>query len=76
MFLAIAFFFLVLEFELRALTLNHSTILFLWVVLRRGLVNYLPGLASNCDPPVIDTNLAGHFLQFPIPDSIFILSCI
>jgi hypothetical protein len=35
------FFFSVLGFELRAYTLGHEI----------GSVNYLPGLASNRDPP-------------------------
>jgi hypothetical protein len=42
----------VLRFELRAYTLSHSTSpFFVKGILRWGLVNYLPGLALNRDPP-------------------------
>jgi hypothetical protein len=41
------FFFSVLGFKLRAYTLSHATRPFL----REGPMNYLPWLASNCDPP-------------------------
>jgi hypothetical protein len=43
------FFFAVLEFELRAYTLSHSTNLFFKI----GFINFLPRLASNHDPPDI-----------------------
>jgi hypothetical protein len=46
------FFFPVLGFELRAYTLSHSTSPFCDdSFLRYGLMNYMPGLSSNCDPP-------------------------
>jgi hypothetical protein len=45
------FFFVVLGFELGAYTLSYSASPFLWVSLREGLKNYLPGLASNHDLP-------------------------
>jgi hypothetical protein len=46
------FIFLVLGFELRAYTLSHSTSpFFVKGFSRWGLSNYLPGLASNLDPP-------------------------
>jgi hypothetical protein len=42
----------VLGFELRAYTLKHSTIPFCDEIFsRQGLVNFLPRLALNCDPP-------------------------
>jgi hypothetical protein len=45
-------FFVVVEFELRAYTLNHSTSPFLWQVFsRQGFEHDLPGLALNLDPP-------------------------
>jgi hypothetical protein len=44
-------YFAVLEFELRALTLSHSTSPFFVVgFLRYGLEKYFLGLASNGDP--------------------------
>jgi hypothetical protein len=46
------FFFAILGFELRAYTLSHAISPFLWWVFSRsGLLNSLPGLASNRDPP-------------------------
>jgi hypothetical protein len=46
------FFFEVLGLELRAFTLSHSTRpIFVRGFRDRVLQNYLPGLASNCDPP-------------------------
>jgi hypothetical protein len=46
------FFFPVLGLELRTFTLSHSTSpIFVKGFSRLGLVNYLPGLASNLDPP-------------------------
>jgi hypothetical protein len=41
------FFFVVLELELRAFTLSHSTS----PIFVKGPANYLPGLALNCHPP-------------------------
>jgi hypothetical protein len=44
-------------FELRAYTLSHSTspfMIFIYLFIyfwRLGFLNYLPGLASHCDPP-------------------------
>jgi hypothetical protein len=44
-------FFVVLGFESRAYTSSHSTSPFVWwVFLKQGLENYLPHLASNCNP--------------------------
>jgi hypothetical protein len=46
------FFFVVLGFELRAFALSHSTSpIFVKGVFEIGSENYLPGLASNCNPP-------------------------
>jgi hypothetical protein len=48
------FFFAVLRLELRAYTLSHSTSpIFVKGFQDRVLQNYLPRLASNCDPPEI-----------------------
>jgi hypothetical protein len=42
----------IVGFELRDYTLNHSTSSFLcWVFSSYGLTNDLPGLAFNHDPP-------------------------
>jgi hypothetical protein len=52
--LAHFFFFLVvvLGLELGAFTLSHSTSpIFVKNFLRSSLLNFLPGLASKCDPP-------------------------
>jgi hypothetical protein len=44
--------FVVLGLELSAFSLSHSTSpIFVKGILRYGLANYLPRLASNCDPP-------------------------
>jgi hypothetical protein len=46
------FFFVVLRLELRAFNLSHSTSpVFVKGFRDRVSWNYLPGLASNCDPP-------------------------
>jgi hypothetical protein len=46
------FFFAVLGFELRAYILSHSTSsIFVMGFFEIGSCDYLPGLASNIDPP-------------------------
>jgi hypothetical protein len=56
-FVSFCFFFLVLGFELKAYTLSHCTSPFSWWVFSKyGLMNYLPGLASNRDPPYLSAS--------------------
>jgi hypothetical protein len=44
-------FFEILGLELKAFTLSHSTCpISVMGIFEIGLSNYLPGLASNCDP--------------------------
>jgi hypothetical protein len=50
------FVFTVLEFELRAYTLSPSTSSFFVIFFKmgQGVVNYLPGLALNREPPDLE----------------------
>jgi hypothetical protein len=51
-FLFVSFFLVVLGLELRTITLSHSiSPIFVKEFWRKGLMNYLPGLASKHNPP-------------------------
>jgi hypothetical protein len=67
--------FAVLGLELRAFTLSHSTSpTFVKGFSRQGLVNYLPGLALNHDPPDLCVLSSWDYRREPLqPASVTVL---